>query len=325
MVTQVKCDKVKKGFVQTTSLQHSFNTSRKQPTIQYRFQTLVTLAAVYMVLDSQSYTHHPVLRFIPTVSSHSIIHHIQSSITSSTRLSTVLSRYVRFSFPDKSSSLLAVATTKYASNYSSKSRSTSLNFWRFIFRNCQKFSDIDLGSRWSHRSQLLIELNHVGAKSDSLSSLYNIMFPHPRKVVAPKNNPNESNAMVFENKSGVTFKKFVSIEVKHGNDTHVLDANFPMSNLRRFSPKADRYFTSNPGEMKHAIKASPHIPYDSMPYHRVIDLIRATKDHSRDPKRNNIPLKVTGLSLSQIVQVLWICQVGYSSLFSLNSPMLHWV
>lgn len=311
--------RVKKGFVHTTSLQHSFNISRKQPIMQCRFQTFAIFAAVYMVLNSQSYTHHPVLRFVPTVSSHSIINHIFKQT-----IYTVLSRYSGTFLSRKSSCLLAVATTKSASNYSSKSKSIWLNFERFIILNGQKFSDIDIDSEWSYRPQLLIELNHVDANSDSLSSLYNIMFPHTRKVVAPKDNPKESNAMVFEDKGGVTLRKFVSIEVKHGDDTHVLDDNFPMSNLRRFSPKADRYFTSNSREIKYTIKASPHIPYDSMPYHRVIDLIRATNDHSRDPKRNNIPLKVTGLSLSQIVQVSWICQVGHSSLFSLHSPMLHW-
>lgn len=129
--------------------------------------------------------------------------------------------------------------------------------------------------------------------------------------------------MVLENRHGVSFKKFVSLQVQHGDEVHVLDANFPMINLTTFSPKIAEFFANNPGEMKYSIKASAHLPYDSMPYHRVIDLIRRT-DTSSYPGRKDVALKVTGLSLAQIAQALWFCQVSQSTLSPLKFPMPQW-
>ncbi|KAE9963165.1 hypothetical protein BLS_009567 [Venturia inaequalis] len=135
-----------------------------------------------------------------------------------------------------------------------------------------------------------------------------VSFQRMRKVVAPKDNPKESNAVVIEDKRGVMFKKFISIQIQHGDDVHVLDANFPMSNLTRFSSKAADFFAENPKATTYTIKASAKLPYDSMPYHRVIDLMRRT-DTSSNPGRRDVNLKVTGLTLSQITQAFWFCQV----------------
>lgn len=106
--------------------------------------------------------------------------------------------------------------------------------------------------------------------------------------------------MVIENRGVVTMRKFVSIQVEHGDDVHVLDPSFPMSNLMQFSPKMDRFFRNEPDAKKYTIKVSAHIPYDSLPFHRVIDLIRRTSLKQRD----DVDIKVAGLSLSQITQSL---------------------
>lgn len=134
--------------------------------------------------------------------------------------------------------------------------------------------------------------------------------------MAPKDDPKESNAVVIEDRRGVTFKKFISIQIQHGEDIHVLDANFPMSNLTCFASKAADFFDKNRGETKYTIKASANLPYDSMPYHRVINLIRRT-DTSSNPGHKDVSLKVTGLTLSQITQAFWFCQVSQS----ISSPL----
>ncbi|QDS68685.1 hypothetical protein FKW77_002626 [Venturia effusa] len=133
-------------------------------------------------------------------------------------------------------------------------------------------------------------------------------FPNTKKVVAPKDQPKETNAAIIETRRGVKFQKFVSIQIQHGDDIHVLDPNFPLSNLVRFSPKAEKHFQVNGEEKTFTVKASAHIPYDSMPFHRVIDLIRRTST-STNSGRDRVKVKVSGLSLSQIVQVFWFCQV----------------
>ncbi|TLD18808.1 hypothetical protein E2P81_ATG11718 [Venturia nashicola] len=130
-------------------------------------------------------------------------------------------------------------------------------------------------------------------------------FPWIRKVVAPKDNPKQSSAVVIEDRRGVVFKKFVSLQIQHGDDIHVLDANFPMSNLTSFSQKAADVLAKDRDSTKFTIKASSKLPYDSMPYHRVIDLIRRTDTGYRKA----VALRVTGLTLSQITQAFWFCQV----------------
>jgi hypothetical protein len=130
----------------------------------------------------------------------------------------------------------------------------------------------------------------------------------PRRVVAPKDVPKQTNSMVFELKGKVVFEKTVSIQVKHGENIHILDPKFPLKNLVRFSSKIDELVRHDGPISTFTFPAPTDIPYDSIPYHRVIDAVRATTDLSRNSKRKEIKLQVRGLSLSQIVLVHWITQ-----------------
>jgi hypothetical protein len=130
----------------------------------------------------------------------------------------------------------------------------------------------------------------------------------PRRIVAPKDTPNPSTVSVYEQKGNVKFEKTLSIQVKHRDDMHILDPKFPLKNLVRFSPKVEQQVRRNGPIPSFTFNASADIPYDSMPYHRVIDLVRVQNDFSRNPKRKELRLQVRGLSLSQIAQVFWIVQ-----------------
>lgn len=126
--------------------------------------------------------------------------------------------------------------------------------------------------------------------------------------MAPKDTPKPSNVSVSEQKGTVKFEKTLSIQVNHGDDMHILDPKFPLKNLVRFSPKVEQQVRQNGPIPTFTFNASADIPYDSMPYHRVIDIVRMQNDLSRNPKRKELHLQVRGLSLSQIAQVFWIVQ-----------------
>jgi hypothetical protein len=104
----------------------------------------------------------------------------------------------------------------------------------------------------------------------------------------------------------IKFEKTLSIEVQHGNDNHMLDPQFPLKNLARLSLKVADRVSKEGAISKYTFNAHPDIPYDSMPYHRVMDHIRKQKDQCRDTNRKEVNLNVRGLTLSQIVQVYWI-------------------
>jgi hypothetical protein len=89
---------------------------------------------------------------------------------------------------------------------------------------------------------------------------------------------------------------------------HILDPKFPLKNLVRFSLKVEQQVRRNGPIPTFTFNASADITYDSMPYHRVIDIVRVQNDLSRNPKRKELRLQVRGLSLSQIAQVFWIVQ-----------------